>query len=33
LISLANDPLRGKFAEMKDGKIRVVVVVIENGLN
>ena len=30
---LANELLREKFAEMKDGHIRVVVVVIENGLN
>jgi hypothetical protein len=31
LNSLANDLLRGKFAQMKDGNIRVVVVLIENG--
>ena len=30
---LATDALRSKFAEMKDGHIRVVTVVIENGLN
>ena len=30
---LATELLREKFAEMKDGHIRVVVVVIENGLN
>jgi len=33
LIYLATDALRDKFVEMKDGHIRVVVVVIENGLN
>jgi len=30
---LATETLREKFAEMKDGHIRVVVVVIEDGLN
>jgi hypothetical protein len=33
LYFLATELLREKFAEMKDGHIRVVVVVIENGLN
>jgi hypothetical protein len=33
LFFLANEALREKFAEMKDGHIRVVVVVIEKGWN
>jgi hypothetical protein len=31
--NLATELLREKFAEMKDGHIRVVVVVIDDGLN